>query len=159
MKVLLQDGVAPPQQRSAHAFGQLRNAKQGQDQSVTSFVAYITGLARETNVSDATKRMFLLTGLCPEVRSMMPRGITYEAFDAMVDSAIRAENDLQFEAECARTWSKREKAADKSIAKHEQQQQPQRNHSPAGRGARGADRSRVSPGGFRGFRGRGQGRG
>jgi hypothetical protein len=158
MKALLQDRVAPPQQRSARAFGQLRNAKQGQDQSVTSFVAYITGLARETDVSDATKRMFLLTGLRPEVRGMMPRGVTYEAFDAMVDAAIRAENDLQFEAECARTWSKKDKAAEKSVAKPEQQQQ-QRNHSPAGRYARGADRSRGGQVGFREFRGRNHGRG
>jgi hypothetical protein len=119
MKVFLQDRIAPPKERSARAFGQLRNAKQGQDQLVTSFVAYITGLARETNVSDMTKRMFLLTGLRPEVRSMMLCGVSYEVFDAMVDTAIRAENDLQFEAECARTGSKQEKVADKSVAKHE----------------------------------------
>ncbi len=141
MKALLQDRVAPPQQRSALAFGQLRNAKQGQDQSVTSFVTYITSLARETNVSDATKRMFLLTGLCPEVRGMMPRSVTYEAFNAMVNTAIRAKNDPQFEAECARTWSKKDKAAEKSAAKQEQQQQ-QQNHSPAGCYARGTNRSR-----------------
>jgi hypothetical protein len=120
MKALLQDRFALPQQRSARVFGQLRNAKQGQDQSVTSFVTYITGLARETDVSDATKRMFLLTGLRPEVRGMMPRGVTYEAFGTMVDTAIRAENDLQFEAKCARTWSKKDKAAEKSTAKQEQ---------------------------------------
>ncbi len=84
---------------------------------MTSFVAYITGLARETDVSNATKRMFLLTGLCPEVRCMMPRGVTYEAFDAMVDAAIRAENNLYFEAECARPWSKKDKATDKVAVK------------------------------------------
>jgi hypothetical protein len=158
MKALLQDCVAPPQRRSAGAFGQLRNAKQGHDQLVTSFVVYITGLARETDVSDTTKRMFLLTGLHPEVRSMMPRSITYEAFDAMVDAVIRAENDLQFEAKCVRTWSQKDKATDKSAAKHDHQQL-QRHHSPAGRDARGADRLRDGHGGFRKFRGRGHGRG
>ncbi len=61
---------------------------------MTSFVVYITGLACKTDVSDATKRMFLLTGLRPEVRSMMPRGVINEAFDTMVDAAIRGENDL-----------------------------------------------------------------
>ncbi len=61
---------------------------------VTTFVAYINGLARKTDVSDAIKHMFLLTGLRPEVCGMMPRGVTYEASDAMVDAAIRAENDL-----------------------------------------------------------------
>ncbi len=52
---------------------------------MTSFVDYITGLAHKTNVFDATKRVFLLTGLRPEVRDMMPRNVTYKAFDAMVD--------------------------------------------------------------------------
>ncbi len=55
---------------------------------MTSFVAYITGQARKTDVSNVTKRTFLLTGLHPEVRSMMPCSVTYEAFDAMVDAAI-----------------------------------------------------------------------
>jgi hypothetical protein len=119
MKALLLDRVALPQQRSARAISQLRNAKQGQDLLVTSFVAYITGLARKTNVSDSTKRMFLQTVLCPEVCSMMPRGVTYKVFDAMVNTLIQAENNLQFEAECARTWLKREKVVDKSVAKHE----------------------------------------
>ncbi len=138
MKALLQDRVAPQQQRSARAFGQLRNAKHRQHRSVTSFVAYITGLAHKTNVSDATKRMFLLTGLRPEVSGIMPCGVTFEAFDAMVDTAIWAENNLYFEAECARTWSKMDKVTDKVAVKQEQQQ---RHNSPAGRDTRGADRS------------------
>jgi hypothetical protein len=70
---------------------------------VTLFVAYINGLVPKTNVSDATKRMFLQTGLHLEVRGMMQRGVTDKSFDAMVDSVIWAENDLQFEAEFART--------------------------------------------------------
>ncbi len=106
---------------------------------MTSFVAYITGLARETDVSDTTKRMFLLTGLHPEVRGMMPRSIAYKAFDAMVDAAIRAKKDLYFEVECACTWSKNDKATYKVAAKQEQQQ---RNHQTTGRDARGADHSR-----------------
>jgi hypothetical protein len=87
---------------------------------------------------------------------MMPRGVTYEAFDAMVDTAIRAENDLYFEAECARTCSKKDKATDKVAVKQEQQQ---RHNSSAGRNARGADRSRDGQVGFRKFRGRNHGRG
>jgi hypothetical protein len=133
MRALLQDRVTPPQQRSACAFGQLRNVKHGPDQLVTSFVAYIIDLAHKTDISDATKRMFLLTRLHPEVRSMMPRGIAFEAFDTMVDTVIRAENNLQFEAESVRTWLKGENVADKTATKYEQQQQLQRNHLPAGR--------------------------
>jgi hypothetical protein len=94
MKFLLQDHVAPPQQRFTCEFGQLRNAKQEQYQLVTSFVTYITALARETVVSNATKGMFLPTRLRLNVRSMMPCGVTYEAFDAMVNAVTWAENDL-----------------------------------------------------------------
>ncbi len=112
-----------PQRRSVHSFGQLCNPKQGPDQTVTSFVAYINGLALEINVLDAIKRMSLQTELCPEVRSIMLRGITYQTLDTMVDAAIWAENDLQFEAKYLQTWSNRVKAADKSSTKHEQQQQ------------------------------------
>ncbi len=90
MKALLQDRVAPPQQCSARAFGQLRNAKQGQDQSVTLFIAYITGVVRKTNIFDVTKRMFILTGLRPELGGMMSHGVTYKAFDSMVDAVIWA---------------------------------------------------------------------
>ncbi len=132
MKALLQDCVAPSQQRSANAFSQLRNTKQGQDQSVTLFVAYITGLSCETDVSDATKNMFLLTRLCREVPGMMPCSVTYEAFNTMVDGAIWAENELYFEAECTRTWSKKDKVTDKVAVKQEQQQQ---HNSPAGHDA------------------------
>jgi hypothetical protein len=53
MKALVQDRVAPPQQCSARTFGQLCNAKQGQDQLVTLFTVYITGLACKTDFSDA----------------------------------------------------------------------------------------------------------
>ncbi len=157
MKALLQDRIAPLQQRSACAFSQQRNVKQGQDQLVTSFVAYITGLACKTDVSNATKRMFLLTRLRPEVRGMMPCGVTYEALDAMVDAAIRAENDLYFEAECAHTWTKKDKATNKSAAKHDHQQQ-QRHHLPAGYDTQGADRLRDGYGSVRKFRGRGHSR-
>jgi hypothetical protein len=87
---------------------------------------------------------------------MMPRSITYEAFDAMVDATIGAENDLYFEAECARTWSKKDKATDKVAVKQEQQQ---RHNSPAGRNTRGADRSPGGQVSFREFRGRNHGRG
>ncbi len=151
IKAPMQDHVALPQQRFACAFCLLRNAKQGQDQSVTSFVAYITGLAHEPDVFDLTKRMFLLTGLRSEVRGMMPRGITCEAHDAMFDATIWAKNDLKFEAGCMRTGSKKDKEADKDAAKHEQKQQY---HPTTGCDAGGADCLLSGQGGFRGFRSR-----
>jgi hypothetical protein len=65
--------------------------------------------------------MFLLTGLRLEVCGMMSCGVTYEIFNTKVDAAIQAENDLHFKAECARTWSKKDKATDKVAVKQEQQ--------------------------------------
>jgi hypothetical protein len=35
----------------------------------------------------------------PEVRSMTPHSVTYEAFDSMVNAAIWTKNNLQFKAE------------------------------------------------------------
>ncbi len=52
----------------------------------------------------------------------MPGSVTFQAFDAMVDAAIWAENNLYFEAECMRTLSTKDKATGKVAAKHEQQQ-------------------------------------
>jgi hypothetical protein len=66
MKTLLTNLTAPPQQRSNHASQQLRNAKQGKDQSLTAFAAYITNTAQGTQISNYNKRMFLRTGMCPK---------------------------------------------------------------------------------------------
>ncbi len=120
MKALLRDCITLPQQCSAPTFGKLHNAKQGQDPSMTLIVTCITGLVCETDVSDVTKRMFLLTKLLLEMHNMKPRGVTYEAFEAMVNGAIQAKIDLQFEAECVSTWSKKDKTVKKSVAKQEQ---------------------------------------
>jgi hypothetical protein len=65
--------------------------------------------------------MFLLTGLRPEMHNMIHRSGTYKAFNATVDAAIWAENDLQFEAKGAQPWSKKDKATEKSAAKQKQQ--------------------------------------
>jgi hypothetical protein len=54
MKAFLQDCITLPQQCFTHAFGHMRYTKQGQNQSVTLSIAYITSLACETNVSDPT---------------------------------------------------------------------------------------------------------
>ncbi len=88
---------------------------------MTLFVADITGLAHITDVSDATKSIFLLTELRPEVCGMMPRSITCEAFNTIVDPTIQAENNLHFEADCAHTWSEKDKTTNKVGVKQEKQ--------------------------------------
>ncbi len=54
---------------------------------VAFIVAFIRGFACDANVTDATKRIFRLTGLRPEVNGMTPRGLTYETFDDTVNAA------------------------------------------------------------------------
>jgi hypothetical protein len=54
----------------------------------------------------------------------------------MVDTVIRAENNLYFGAERTRTWSKKDKATDKVAATKEQQQ---KNHLTTGLDAQGTD--------------------
>ncbi len=85
------------------------------------FVTYKTSLARETDISNVTKRMLLLSGLHSEVRSMMHRSVTYEAVNIIVNTAIQAENYLNSEAKCLFTWSKKAKATNKFAVKQEQQ--------------------------------------
>jgi hypothetical protein len=99
MKTLLTDLTAPPQQRSDHAFQQLRNAKQGKDQSLTAFAAYITNTAQGTQISDYDKRMFLRTGMSPEIRAALPRGVEHPTFDALLEACLYVEADLCLEAD------------------------------------------------------------
>ncbi len=113
MKALLLGCIVSLQQYSAHEFGQLHNAMQGQAKLVTLFITYITCITNKTHVSDTTKHMFLLIELCPEVYDMMPHDITDEGFHVIVDAAIWANNNLYFEAKCGHTWSKKDKATDK----------------------------------------------
>ncbi len=47
--------------------------------------------------------MLLPTKLRREERDMLPRGVTYEAFDAIVNATTLTKNDLQFEADLVRT--------------------------------------------------------
>ncbi len=149
MKTLLTDMTAPPQQRSDHAFQQLRNAKQGKDQSLTAIAAYITNTAQGTQISDYDKRMFLCTGMCPEIRAALLRGVEHPTFDAPLEACLYVEADLRLEADFRKGWERsvlHEKASDK----------PEKPCNESG----GSHSSSLSRSRGRGsFRGRGYGRG
>jgi hypothetical protein len=106
MKTLLIDLTAPPQQRSEHSFQQLCNAKQGKDLSLMAFAAYVTNTAQGTQISDYDKRMFLCTGMRPEIRMALPRGVEHPTFDALLEACLYAKADLRLEANFRTGWEK-----------------------------------------------------
>jgi hypothetical protein len=149
MKTLLTDLTAPPQQQSDHVFQQLRNAKQGKDQSLTAFAAYITNTAQGTQSSDYAKRMFLRTGMRPKIHTALPRGVEHPTFNSLLEACLYIEADLRLEADFRKGWEKlasHEKASDKP--------EKPRNES---RGSRSSSLSCSRSGGS--FRERGRGRG
>ncbi len=151
MKTLLTDLTAPPQQRSDHAFQQLRNAKQGKDQSLTAFAAYITNTAQGTQISDDDKRMFLRTRMRPEICAALPRGVEHPTFDALLEACLYVDAYLRLEADFRKGWEKsssHEKASDK----------PEKPRNESG-GSRSSSLSHSRGGGSFCGQGRGRGRG
>jgi uncharacterized membrane protein YgcG len=151
MKTPLTDLTAPPQQRSDHALQQLRNAKQGKDQSLTAFAAYITNIVQSTQISDYDKGMFLRTRIRLEIRAALLRGVEHPTFEALLKACLYVEADLRLEADFRKGWEKsalHQKAPDK----------PEKPRNESG-GSRSSSLSRSRGGGsFRGgSRGRGRG--
>jgi hypothetical protein len=62
MNVILYSQVAPTKYHTNAAFQKLRSVKQGPDQTVTSFGAYIVTTCEGTDITDYNKRMFFWTG-------------------------------------------------------------------------------------------------
>jgi hypothetical protein len=152
MKELLYSRVAPTKHRTDAAFQKLRSARQGPDQTVTSFGAYIVTTCESTDITDYNKRMFFWTGLRPEIRAAIRKGEDYLTFDACLEAGVEAETALRLDAE----YNKAFKSAPKD-----------RVQEKAGKG-KGKPRddplesriTRDAPQRSRGdFRGRGRGRG
>jgi hypothetical protein len=149
MKTLLTDLTALPQQRSDHAIQQLRNAKQGKDQSLTAFTAYVTSSAQGTQISNYDKRLFLRTRMRPEICAALLRGVKHPTFDTLLEACLYVEADLCLEADFRKGKEKsafHEKAPDK----------PEKPRNESG-GCCSSSLSRSRGGGS--FRGRGHGRG
>ncbi len=151
MKTLLTHLTALPQQQSDHAFQQLRNAKQGKDQSLTALAAYITNTAQGTQISDYNKCMFFCTGSRLEIRAALPRGVKHPSFDTLLEACLYVEADLRLEAVFRKGWEKlvlHEKVLDK----------PEKPRNESGRSCCSSLSRSCGGGSFRG-RGRGCGRG
>ncbi len=99
MKTLLTDLTAPPQLQSNDVFQQLHNANQGIDQFLTQFAAYITNTVQGTKISDYEGWMFLCTGMHPEIRAALLRGVEHPMFNALVNTCLYVEDDLSLEAD------------------------------------------------------------
>jgi hypothetical protein len=151
MKTLLTDLPAPLQQWSDHTFQQLRNAKQGKDESLMAFAAYITNTAQGTQISDYDKRMFLRNGMRPEIRAALPRGVKNLTFVAPLEACLYVEADLRLEADFRKGW-------DKSSSHKKAPDKPEKPHNES-RGSHSSLLSRSCGSGSFCGRGRGRGRG
>jgi hypothetical protein len=74
MKELLYSRVAPTKHCTEEVFQKLRSARQGPDQMVTSFGAYIITTSKGINIIDHNKRIFFCTRLHPEIRAAIRKG-------------------------------------------------------------------------------------
>jgi hypothetical protein len=99
MKNLFYSRMAPTKHCTDAAFQKLRLAKQGPDQTVTSFGTYITTTSEGTDITDYNKRMFFWTGLRPEIRAAVHMGEDYLTFDACLEAGVEAEMALRLNAE------------------------------------------------------------
>jgi hypothetical protein len=154
MKELLYSRVAPTKHRTDAAFQKLCSAKQGPDQTVTSFGAHIVTTCECTDITDYNKRMFFWTGLRLEILAAVQKGEEYLTFDACLEAGVEAETALRLDAEYNKAFKSapKEKVAEK--AGKNKGKQRARDDSREGRSSQGA--SQRSHGGFRG-RGRGRG--
>jgi hypothetical protein len=91
MKDFLYSQVAPAKHHTNAAFQKLHSAKQGPDQTITSFSAYIVTTCKGTDITDYVKRMFFWTGLHPEIRCALHKGEDYLTFEACLEVGVEAE--------------------------------------------------------------------
>jgi hypothetical protein len=155
MKELLYSRVALTKHWTDASFQKLRSAKQGPDQTVTSFGAHIVTTCEGTDIMDYNKRMFFWTRLRPEIRAAVRKDEDYLTFDACLEAGVEVETSLRLDAEYNKAFKStlKEKAAEK--ARKNKGKQRACNDSSKGHSSQGA--SQRSRGGFRG-RGRGRGR-
>jgi hypothetical protein len=66
----------------------MHNTKQGKDQSLTVFVAYITNTAQGTQISDYDKCVFRRTRICPEIHMALPGGAEHPPFNALLEACL-----------------------------------------------------------------------
>ncbi len=138
MKELLYNRVAPIKHRTDAVFQKLRSAKQGPDQTVTSFGAHIVTTGKGTDITDYNKRRFFWTGLRPEIRAAVRKDEEYFTFDSCLEAGVEAETALRLDAEYNKAFKSapKEKAAEK--AGRDKGKQRTRNDTREGRSSQGA---------------------
>ncbi len=146
-KELLYSWVAPTKHRTDAASQKLCSAKQGPDQTITSFSAHIGTTCKGTDITDYNKRMFFWTRLRPEIRAAVQKGEEYLTFDTCLEAGFEAETALRLDAEYNKAFKSapKEKAAEK--AGKDKGKQRARDDSREGRSSQGA--SQRLRGGFR----------
>jgi hypothetical protein len=154
MQELLYSWVAPTKHRTDAAFQKLRSVKQGPDQTVTSFGAYVVTTCEGTDITDYNKRMFFRTGLRPEIRAAIRKGEDYLTFDACLEAGVKAETALRLNAEYNKAFKSAPKGQAAERARKDKGKGKAYHNSGKGRSLQGAlQRSRS------GFCGRCRGRG
>jgi hypothetical protein len=104
MRELIYSRVAPTKHRTDTAFQKLCSAKQGPNQMVMSFGAYIVTTYKGTNITDHNKHMSLWTGLRPEILAAIWKDEDYLTFDACLEAGSAAETALCLDAECNKAF-------------------------------------------------------
>jgi hypothetical protein len=99
IRKLLYSRVAPTKHRIDAAFQKLRSAKQGPNQTVMSFGAYIVTTCEGTGITHYNRCMFFWTGWRPEIRAAIQKGEDYLAFDPCLAARVEAETELRLDAE------------------------------------------------------------
>ncbi len=136
------------------AFQKPCSAKQGPDQTVTFFSAYIGTTCKGTDITDYNKRMFFWTRLHPEIRAAVRKGEDYPTLDACSEARVEEETALCLDGE----YNKRLKSAPK-----EQAVEKVINDKSKGKAHHDSGKSRCLQGALQrsygGFRGRRRGHG
>jgi hypothetical protein len=94
MKDLLYSRVAPTKHCTDTAFHKLCSVKQGPNQIITSFGAYIVTTCEGTDITDYNKRMLFWIMLHPEIHAAVLKGEDYLTFDACLEARVETETAL-----------------------------------------------------------------
>jgi hypothetical protein len=116
MKKLLYSRVAPTKHDTNAAFQKLCSARQGPDQAVTLFSAYIVTTCEGTNITNYNKHMFFWTGLHPEIHAVIRKGKNDLNFDACLEAGVEAETALRLDTDNNKAFksTSRDRAQDKA---------------------------------------------
>jgi hypothetical protein len=94
IKALLYSQVAMTKHRTNAAFQKLHLVKQGLNQTIMLFGAYIVSTCQGTVITNYNKCMFFWTRMCQEARAAVHKGTTYLTFDACLKAVVEVDTAL-----------------------------------------------------------------